>query len=448
MGLRRIHPSKCVEKPAASARILLPSKVRRSPVRMRTFISFEEALSCVLSHAHAMEVESVRLSDARGRTLAGRVKALEDVPPFASSAMDGFAVRSEDVCPDGTATLEVAGHIAAGDPGGQVVESGTCMEIMTGAPFPEGADAVAPIEWVSARHDKAVSFGQFPPRGKHVRPAAEDLAAGDTVFEGGEVITPAVAGMLATLGVDPVSVRRAPRVRVISTGNEIVAPSENIGPGQIRNSNGPSLRAQVVEAGGMCAAFEHAPDDPEAIADLLKTSENADLLLFSGGVSVGDHDHVRRVLDEAGAEMMFWKVRQRPGKPLAFGRLGNAVFLGLPGNPVSSAMCFEIYGRPLIERMLRRRMARTPLLPARLAQSIRKVEGLHFFTRGLASVGSAGSLTVIDTGPQRSNLYGSVVRANCIIHLPESGAEVTEGSMVNIQMLPWANLQRAEDPIS
>lgn len=432
---------KCAEKPVICARILHPSKVRRSPVRMRTFISFSEALTCVLSHARTMPAESVSLSEALNRTLAEPVTAREDVPPFPSSAMDGFAVRSQDVHSDGSATLRVSGHIAAGDPGGHFVEPGTCMEIMTGAPFPDGADAVAPIEWVSGREGDVVSFSRFPVRDKHVRPAAEDIAEGDQVFSGGEVITPALAGMLATLGMDPVRVRRSPIVRVISTGNEIVAPSDAIGPGQIRNSNGPSLRAQVIEAGGVCAAFEHAPDDPEAIAELLNSSSASDLIIFSGGVSVGDHDHVRRVLDEAGAEMLFWKVRQRPGKPLAFGRLGEAVFLGLPGNPVSSAMCFEIYGRPLIERMVERRSSRTPLIPARLGRTIRKVDGLHFFTRGIVSVGADGSLAVVDTGPQRSNLYGSVVKANCIVHLPEAGEEVAEGSLVEIQLLPWAELQ-------
>lgn len=406
---------------------------------MRTFISFEEALTCVLEQAAPSPVDFVPLDDALGRTLASPVVAADDVPPFASSAMDGFAVRTADAGEDAT-TLRVVGHIAAGDAGGQRVESGTCVEIMTGAPFPEGADAVAPIEWVTDRQGDMVTFGRFPAPDKHVRPAAEDVQAGQDVFSGGELITPAVMGMLATLGLDPVPVRRAPRVRVISTGSEIVPPSTAPGPGQIRNSNGPSLRAQVLAAGGQCVGYEHADDDPDAIAALLSGGPEADLIIFSGGVSVGDHDHVKQVLDDAGAEMLFWKVRQRPGKPLAFGRLGAFLFLGLPGNPVSSAMCFEIYGRALIERMLARRSARTPLVPAQLGRTIRKVDGLHFFTRGVAAISSDGTLTVVDTGPQRSNLYGSVVKANCIVHLPETGDEVVEGSLVNIQMLPWASL--------
>lgn len=388
-----------------------------------------------------MPQESVPLDEAIGRTLATAIEAKGDVPPFPSSAMDGFAVRSADLQSEDSTSLTVVGHIAAGDPGRHQVDAGTCMEIMTGAPFPEGADAVAPIEWVRDRDGDQVIFHRFPEPNKHVRPAAEDVAEGQQVFNGGEHITPAIAGMLATLGVDPVPVRRAPRVRVISTGDEIVAPSMDIGPGQIRNSNGPSLRAQVLEAGGACPAHEHAKDDPADISRLLRSDGSADLIIFSGGVSVGDHDHVKQVLDEAGAEMLFWKVRQRPGKPLAFGRLGDTLFLGLPGNPVSSAMCFEIYGRALIEAMLGRSEARTPLVRARLVRTIRKVDGLHFFTRGVVSVDDSGQLTVEDTGSQRSNLYGSVVKANCIVHLPESGDQVEEGSFVQVQLLPWRGLQ-------
>lgn len=407
---------------------------------MRTFISFTEALECVLSHATTTGIESVPLSKAVTRTLAEPVFARENLPPFASSAMDGFAIRAADFEADGSRTVQVVDHIAAGDGRLLNVEPGTCMEIMTGAPFPEGADAVVPVEWVVERSGENVRFDRIPETQKHVRPAAEDIAAGTKVFEGGERITPAIAGMLASLGVDPVPVRTRPRVRVISTGDEIVPASSEIGPGQIRNSNGPSLRAQVLTAGGACEEFEHVADDPDAIRALLADAKGADLLIFSGGVSVGQHDHVKQVLDDLGAEMLFWKVRQRPGKPLAFGRLGTTLFLGLPGNPVSSAMCFEIYGRALIEAMLGRCAQRTPLLSARLGRAIRKVDGLHFFTRGIASLDDAGHLTVVDTGPQGSNLYGSVVLANCIVHLPEAGDEVVAGSMINIQMLPWAGL--------
>jgi molybdopterin molybdotransferase len=413
---------------------------------MRTFISFTEALDCVLSHAVPTRVEEVPLSEAISRTLAQPITARDDLPPFASSAMDGFAVRTTDFSDDPHRPVQVVDHVAAGDARSLSVQPGTCVEIMTGAPFPRGADAVIPIEWVLERDGDRVRFERIPNAFKHVRPAAEDIQSGTEVFTGGERITPAIAGMLASLGVAPVPVRVRPRVRVISTGDEIVPASSDIGPGQIRNSNGPSLRAQVLEAGGSCDHFEHVPDDPEAIRAMLADENSADLLLFSGGVSVGQHDHVKQVLDAMGAETLFWKVKQRPGKPLAFGRLGSTLFLGLPGNPVSSAMCFEIYGRPVIEAMLGRTTPRTPLLSARLGRSIKKVDGLHFFTRGIARVNESGQLSVVDTGPQGSNLYGSVVMANCIVHLREAGDYVAAGTVVQVQMLPWSGLDEISSP--
>ena len=235
---------------------------------MRTLISFEDALACVRDQATTLSSELVPLGEALGRTLSEAVVARANVPPFASSAMDGFAVRSADG-QAGTTTLEVIGHIAAGDAGGPAVTPGTCVEIMTGAPFPEGADAVAPIEWVAAREGMSVTFHRFPEGRKHVRPAAEDVSAGQIVFEPGHVITPAVVGMLATLGYDTVPVSCMPRVRVITTGNELIAPGTPLESGQIFDSNGPSLRAQVRAAGGFCPYHEHAKDDPRALADLL-----------------------------------------------------------------------------------------------------------------------------------------------------------------------------------
>lgn len=407
---------------------------------MRTFIPFPDALETVLSHGQKTEQEIVALSDAIGRTLSGPIEAADDIPPFASSAMDGYAIRTADFQADPQRELIIAGHIAAGAVHLPEVKSGTCVEIMTGAPFPPGADAVAQKEWVRERTESTVSFSRVPDPGKHVRPAAEDVARGEQVFQGGERITPAILGMLAALGVDPVPVRYAPRVRIISSGDEIVEACEEPGEGQIRNSNGPSLRAQVLEAGGFCARHEHVPDTPDEIRQVIASDPDADILVFSGGVSVGDHDHIRQVLESMGGKTLFWKVKQRPGKPLAFGTLGTSVFIGLPGNPVSSAMCFEIYVRPLIEKMLGRSSARTSMLTAQLSRDIRKVQELHFFTRGIARVGGGGQIKVEDTGPQRSNLYGSVVRANCIIHLPAGLDRIEAGSEVMIQLLPWASL--------
>lgn len=394
----------------------------------------------VLSRARPAETEQVRLVESLGRTLSGPVVAAEDIPPFASSAMDGFAVRTRDLADDPGASLRLTGHIAAGMGTVPSVEPGCTVSIMTGAVFPEGADAVIPVERSRLLDGGRVQFDIVPEPGRHVRPAAEDVRSGSEVFHGGERITPAILGMLATLGVDPVPVKGEPKVRVISTGDEVVDPALRPGPGQIRNSNGPALAAQVQVAGGQCPGFEHVPDSPEAIRRCIESGGDADILVFSGGVSMGDHDHVRNVLESMGGTMLFWQVRQRPGKPLAFAQLGHQLVLGLPGNPVSSAMCFEMYVRPLIERMLGRSDASSGRLTAHLNRAMDKVENLHYFARGTAWVDERGVLQVEDSGPQGSNLYGSVVRANCIIHLPVGTSRVEAGSPVWIQMLPWAGL--------
>lgn len=398
----------------------------------------------VLSRARSTKTEQVPLVESLGRTLSGPVVAAEDIPPFASSAMDGFAVRSQDLADDSGASLRLTGHIAAGMGEVPSVEPGCTVSIMTGAVFPDGADAVIPVERSRLLEGGRVQFDLVPQPGRHVRPAAEDVRRGSEVFRGGERITPAILGMLATLGFDPVPVKVSPRIRVISTGDEIVDPARRPGPGQIRNSNGPALAAQVQVAGGSCPGFEHVPDSPEAIRQCIEAGGDADVLVFSGGVSMGDHDHVRTVLESMGGKMLFWQVRQRPGKPLAFAELGHQLVIGLPGNPVSSAMCFEIYVRPLIERMLGRMDDATARIAAHLDRAMDKVENLHYFARGTAWVDGQGTLRVEDSGPQGSNLYGSVVRANCIIHLPVGTSRVEAGSPVKIQMLPWAGVGSAQ----
>jgi len=407
---------------------------------MRTFISFEDALNMVLASGTKAEAEHISLSMALGRTLSEPIVSLQNLPPFASSAMDGFAVIASDLAKEG-AVLNVVEHIQAGDIPQRAIKPGTCAKIMTGALFPEGADSVAPVEWVLSERGNHVSFSRAPQSGQHVRPAAEDVREGDTIFVGGEVITPPVTGMLASLGVDPVPVVRRPRVAVISTGDEIVPPHVQPGPAQIRDSNGPALRSQVLAAGGDCDRYEHAADDPAAIRLVIEENKSADILIFSGGVSMGDHDYVKSVLVDMGGEMLFWKVRQRPGKPLAFGKIGSTVFLGLPGNPVSSAMCFAIYARPLIHKMLGRERVGGQKVSAILQHDVKKVADLHHFSRGVATVGEDGTIGVSEAGSQGSNLFSSVVRANCIIHLPSGEAMAREGSRVTIELLPWANLQ-------
>ena len=314
---------------------------------------------------------------------------------------------------------------------------GTCLKIMTGAPFPEGADAVAPIEWVKEQNGEQVTFEKAPALGQHVRHAGRDVKVGEKIIDVGTVVTPPVIGMMATLGYAEADVRVPPLCAVVSTGDELIEPGETLTPGKIRNSSGSALRAQVISAGGVVLPPLLARDNRESIAGVIEQALEADVLIFAGGVSVGDYDLVKEVLDDFGIELLFWKVKQRPGKPLAFGRLQDKLVFGLPGNPVSSAICFEQYVRPALAMMLGRKTILRPLLPARLAAPTVKVAGLHFFGRGIASYDENGKLMVQDTGPQASNLYSSMVKANCIFHLPAELEAAPAGTAVELEWLSW-----------
>lgn len=419
---------------------------------MRTFISFEDARHLVLDDVEMTSAEECPLYETLGRTLAEDVVSLEDLPCFTSSAMDGFAVRSEDLGPDG-GSLQVVEHVAAGHSTTRFVGRGEAVRVMTGAPVPAGADAVVPVEWTNFHGQDGTRWVDAPgsrvlidrpvDHGKNVRPAGEDIRQDTTVLEGGTVVTPPALGMMASLGRHRVMVRRAPKVMIVTTGDEVVHPNEMPGFGQIRNSNGPGLAAQVQLAGGQTYpgtsgyGYVHIGDDRDEIRHRIDRCGDADLLVLSGGVSVGAHDHVMAALQDAGFEVAFWKVRQRPGKPLLFGRLGAARVLGLPGNPVSAAMCFEQYGRPLLARMLGRLYGSGEMWHARLGERLAKPEGLHWFVRGVATQTTTGELEVVTTGAQGSNLYGSVLRANCIVHLPVDMVDPAPGTRVHIEWMPW-----------
>lgn len=403
---------------------------------MRTFISFLEAREIIMQTASRLPGERVSLEEALGRTLAEGISSTEDIPPFDNSAMDGYAVRRED-CLEAPCSLNVIGDIPAGFLFDREVVSGTCARIMTGAPVPRGADAIVPVE-KTRPEGNTVCIEKCPAEHAHIRWAGEDVKSGEQILHAGSVITPPTIGMLATLGAVPVPVTERPRVSVISTGDEIIPPDKTPGPGQIRNSNGPALAAQVCSAGGVVQSLMHAPDDPDQLREIVERAQEAHIILFAGGVSMGEYDCVQTTLVEMGAVWKFWKVKQRPGKPLIFGTLGAALLFGLPGNPVSSAMCFEIYVRPLLARMLQRDNEIRPLTQARLGRKMTKANDLHHFARGIVETDeSTGELRVVDTGPQGSNLYSSVLNANCIIHLPPEMQNPEAEARVMIERLVW-----------
>ena len=376
--------------------------------------------------------ELVPLNEALGRILLDEVICLEPIPPFPNSAMDGYAVRSSDLESAG-GRLRIAGEVRAGQWPDTPVSEGSCLRIMTGAPLPRGADAVVPVEW-TVDENGGVVINRGIEAGRHVRPAGQDMAVGERVLPAGVRLGAAEVSVLATLGLTPVRVGRQPLVSVLSTGDELVAPNETPAAGQIRNSNGPALAARARMAGAQVDESVTARDRTDEVARAVEAARRADVLVVSGGVSVGRYDIVKDVLDAAGMELVFWKVRQRPGKPLAFGVLGKTLVFGLPGNPVSSSVCFDQYVRPALVRMQggaegiwRGR--------ARLTEEIAKPDGLHVFARVRIDTGAEGDLRATPAGAQGSNISMSLVRADGIAHLPAALEAAPAGTLVEVELL-------------
>jgi molybdopterin molybdotransferase len=310
-------------------------------------LSLDEAYRRLLARAHLTDAERVPLVEAVGRVLVEpKVIAAVDVPPFANSAMDGFALRAANA----PGTLRLAGEVNAGAGELPTVEPGTAVRIMTGAPIPPGADTVVPLEEVT-EGDGTVTIPEPVLSGRHIRAAAHDTRAGDEICLPG-ALSAAKIGVLASLGVGEVEVRRQPVVALLSTGNELVGPGEPLGPGQIHDANGTALAAAVIEAGGIPLLLPRQRDEAWPIESALRAAaRDADLIVTSGGVSVGRHDYVRSVLEQNGS-LDFWRIAVQPGKPLAVGALGGATVIGLPGNPVSALVTFELFVRPMLRAMV------------------------------------------------------------------------------------------------
>jgi molybdopterin molybdotransferase len=404
---------------------------------MVEMISVEEARACVLENCVTLPSEAVDLREAAGRVAREPVVAREDIPPFDNSAMDGYAVLSSDFS-DLPADLTVVADIPAGSTVDTELRPGSCARIMTGAVVPRGADAIAPVEWSDGFKEVGVrvTINQAPGSGQHIRKAGEDVKRGTTILEAGRRFLPSMIGSLASLGYGSVLVGKRPSISIVATGSELVDPEETPGPGQIRNSNGPALRALSESAGAQVLHEMVAPDDYVRTKATLETVSEVDILMVSGGVSVGARDFVKEALDELGTELIFWRVRQRHGKPLAFGLLGDTLVFGLPGNPVSSTVCFYQYVYPAIAKMLGMSAERR-MTTARLDGPLKKALGLYHFIPGRSRVNSDGRLSVDLAGPQGSHVYSSVAAADCLIHLGEDLDEPPPpGTLVSIEPLP------------
>ena len=391
-------------------------------------ITFEEARACVLREVGvAMGTERVALDACAGRVLAEEIRADRDYPPFPRSARDGFAVRTADL----PGMLRVIGEVRAGDVFTGTVGAGDAVEIMTGAPLPEGADAVMMIEHVE-RAGERVGIERTAKAGDNFSPRGIEAHAGDAVLAAGIRIDYAQVGLLATVGRTEVLVYRQPRVAIVPTGDEIVEPGETPASHQIRNSNAASLAVQVRRAGGIPDIIGIARDNYASTRALVERGLEADLLLLSGGVSAGKYDIVEKVLAEYGAEFFFDRVKIQPGQPLVFGRARGKFFFGLPGNPGSTMVTFEAVARAAVEKTQGCREPLLPLLAARLACPLRQKTGL---TRFIPARLRDGGDTVEPVGSQGSGDVAALARANAFIVTEPAREEWAAGETIRVMLL-------------
>jgi molybdopterin molybdotransferase len=367
---------------------------------------------------------------ALARVLAGDVEAPFDVPPADNSAVDGYAVGSADIPGAGTRELDVVGDLAAGAVFDGPLRAGQALRIMTGAPVPAGADTVYPQEVVERAGDR-VRVGLID-KGVNVRMRGEDVEAGGIVIERGTVLRPQEIGLITSLGIWQVSVHRRPRVALLSTGDEVVEPGTPRRAGQIYDANRFTLRGSVEQCGGDVLDLGIVPDARDELsARLREAAAMADVVLTSGGVSVGVYDLVKDVLAELGT-IDFWQVAMQPGRPLAFGRIGDTTFFGLPGNPVASLLAFMLFVRPALWKLGGRRRLFPPTWQARTLEPLRKRAGRREFKRGVLAYHD-GAWQVRTTGPQGSGILSSMVAGNCLIVLEEERGDVAAGELVTVE---------------
>jgi len=393
-------------------------------------IEFAEARTLVLSAVKALPAETVPLARALGRTLARDVKAREAIPPFTKATMDGYAVRAADTVPAPAVELTIVEDLPAGRLSRRALGPMQAARIMTGAPLPDAADAVVMVEDTEPS-DRGIVVRRAVRPGDNIGLAGEDLKKGETALERGTVIGPAEIGMLAAVNFSRVPVVRRPEVAVIATGDEIVEPGAKKRRGQIRNSNGPALAAMAVRAGAVARYLGIARDRSAVLAAKLARAGSADVIVLSGGVSVGDHDLVKEELRAAGVRPVFWRVRIKPGKPVFFGRRGRQLVFGLPGNPTSAMVTFLLFVEPALAGMLGRAGPGPVTVPAVLAEDIAVKPGRTQFLRGLV-VARGPVLKVAPYNDQRSGVLRSMVRSRVLIVVPADAARLEAGREVEI----------------
>lgn len=395
-------------------------------------LSFEAARTMILESVIPLPPEAVSLLDVVGMVIAEDIRAPWDMPLWNNSAMDGFAVRAED-CVAGQ-TLTVDGYIpAGGSASGITVKPGGAVKIMTGAPAPVGCDAIVPIEETVEKNGKLILTGQVRP-GDHLRIRGEDVSKDELVIAAGTALRPAEINMLASFGYRTAPVFRRPKVAILSTGDELVEPGEDIGTGQIFNSNDYSIAAAVKQLGGEPVLLGIARDDRQSLTEKIAAGLEEDVLITTAGVSMGDHDLVCDVLEALQVERRFWKVDIKPGRPTAFGLKNGKPVFSLPGNPVSSMITFEQFVRPALLKMMGHQRVIKPLVRAVMQETIKKKPGRVQFLR--VRVANDGQrLVASSSGDQNTGILRTLLRANGIAVLPADLEQLRSGEEVDVHLL-------------
>ena len=405
-------------------------------------ISVEEALEKVLSYVNVLREEERPILDCPGQVLAEDIYSPLNVPPLDNTAMDGYAVRSrdtQDASRQSPRFLRVIDTVTAGSISRHEVKPGTAIRIMTGAPIPKGADSVVRFEDTDEPQRKG-TFAEIGilcevEVGSDIRRAGEDIAQGSIVLRQGTTIRPSEIGVLASLGRDTVKVIRRPVVAILATGDELVDINQPLPPGKIYNSNTYSVAALVVRYGGVPKIIGVALDSEDSLVAKLHMALDSDMLITTGGVSMGDYDVVKDILASEG-EIVFWQVRMKPGKPLAFGRIKGIPHLGLPGNPVSSMVTFELFARPAILKMMGKKNLAKPTIEAIIENPVVNSDERRIFARAVVEK-RGGQYFARLTGPQGSGILTSMTLANGLVLVPEDKASVAAGDMVQVMMLDW-----------
>jgi molybdopterin molybdotransferase len=393
-------------------------------------ISVEEALGRFLAPLKPLSAEQVAVSDGLGRVLAEDILSRRTQPPFAVSAMDGYAVRAADVS-SVPARLRIIGAAPAGSAFAGCVGTGEAVRIFTGAKVPAGADCIV-IQEDTSREGDWVTVQEGAPAGRYIRPEGLDFRAGDLRLAAGTVLTARDVGLAAAMNRPWLSVRRRPRIAILPTGDEVVMPGDPVGPNQIVSSNGLALAALVTACGGVPQLLGIALDRPDSLRALAEGAAGADMLVTTGGASVGEHDLVQSALAADGLELDFWKIAMRPGKPLMVGRLRGTPMLGLPGNPVSSLVCALLFLKPAIETLLGVGREAQPTQTARLAVALEANDRRQDYLRARTRLAADGEIEVEPFNRQDSSMLSLLARADCLVVRPPLAPAARAGERVPI----------------